>query len=127
MQKRGFVAVYSIFLILFSLASVAHDAFILLKNSKPIFSTIILFAGVSLFLFSLITLAILHHHNYPKLYYFAPIYFLISYVLFFGLGLLLRNVITAHLQAFVFISVGSAIVLFILSISMMLKITHKVA
>ena len=116
MGKRGLVIGYSIIVLLFTMTSILHDAFLLLQKSQPKLSTGILIGGVLVFTYTLITIAILHHKRYNKQYYYLPIFFLITYLLSFGLGLVLRNIIRNHLQVFIAISIALATIQLVLSI-----------
>ncbi len=104
MEKRGIILGYSIVLIIFSIISIIHDISLLLQTTIPKLTTTILIGGIIIFLYSLITLALLRHYNYKRQYYYLPIFFLMSYLLFFGLGIALRNIIPNNITIFLFVS-----------------------
>lgn len=84
--KKEFLKVYLIIALIYGILGLIDGSFIFFNFTNNLFSLILAFLSFIFFFFNIISLIIFRHHYVPKLAYVLPIYHLITYCLFFGVG-----------------------------------------
>ena len=85
-QKRGFLKLYLITTLVIALLALINDALFLMGVSVTV-STFSFSIFYFLFFFlSIIAIPLFHHFNIERIAYILPVYFIISYLIFSGVG-----------------------------------------
>lgn len=88
-QKRGFLKVYLILAIILAVVSIIDGILTWLKFENRIYGFILLAVAGLFFLFNIVAIPIFHHQRLKKIAYVLPIYYIVSYIIFFGVGVYL--------------------------------------
>ncbi len=97
-EKRGFLKIYLIVALLVGLLALIHDILFLVGISVTISTLSFSLLYLLFFLFSIVTVPLFHHFNVKKIGYVLPIYVVISYLIFVGVGgyLSAKNISTGN-------------------------------
>lgn len=94
-QRYWFLKFYLIVALIFGFLSLSDNLLTTLKIDLNIYNLTLLIMGFFFFFFNIAAIPLFHHHHVERIAYVLPIYHIVTYLIFLGLGLylaLLENV-----------------------------------
>lgn len=107
-RKRNFLLVYLSLALLLGFVGIVSDLIGLLGKVSNIHFYIMGNLVLLFFLFNVVAIPVFHHLKLERIVYVLPIYYLVSYVLFFILGLVL-TITEAMIGIFTIISILTSV------------------
>ena len=88
-KKRGFLLTYLVLAIFVGVLSLVDSILAFLEITSNIFLIFLSIILIMFFFLSIVAIALFHHHRIERLAYVLPVYYIISYLVFFGIGALI--------------------------------------